>query len=90
MSRAEELHDRSLLERLSAYLDGDLPPSECDLIARHARTCTRCAAVLADLKRTTGLCRRAAAKPLPASVRRLARARIRELVARAETPRRGR
>ena len=43
-------HDRKLLERLSAYLDGDLLAKECDAIARHAETCERCAAVLADFK----------------------------------------
>lgn len=75
-------HDRKLLERLSAYLDGDLLAKECDAIARHAETCERCAAVLADFKRTTGLCRKAAKQPLPAAVRDRARARIMELMGR--------
>ena len=78
-------HDRTLLERLSAYLDGDLPAKECDAIARHAETCPRCARVLADLKRTTGLCREAAKKPLPAAVRDRARARIRQLMGRRDS-----
>lgn len=82
MSRAATLHDRKLLERLSAYLDGDLPASECDDIAAHASTCARCGAILDDLRRTTGLCRRAATEPLPDAVRRRARIRIRELVER--------
>ena len=75
-------HDRKLLERLSAYLDGHLPARECDAIAHHAETCERCAGVLADLKRTTGLCRQAATQPLPAAVRDRARAKIRELMRR--------
>lgn len=81
MTRATT-HDRRLLERLSAYLDGDLPANECDAIARHAKTCRSCAAMLSDLKRTTGLCRHAASQPLPAAVRRRARLKIRELIAR--------
>jgi anti-sigma factor RsiW len=83
---------RLLLERLSAYIDGDLPASACDRIERHARQCRRCATVIEELRRTTGLCRRAGEAPLPASVRKLARERIRRLmeaeVSRPPSPRR--
>jgi anti-sigma factor RsiW len=71
-----------LLERLSAYLDGDLKAASCRAIERHAATCPRCTALLRDLRRTVGVCRRAASVPLPADVRRRARSRIRELMAR--------
>ncbi len=87
MSRAAT-HDRHLLERLSAYLDGDLPESECRRIASHARRCRSCSATLEDLRRTTGLCRAAATRPLPLPVRRLAQRRIRDLLAKGETRRR--
>jgi len=82
---AGRTHDRRLLERLSAYLDGDLPESECEAIANHARTCSRCAAVLDGLKRATGLCRAAATRPLPPDVRRRAKRRIEALMASAAT-----
>jgi anti-sigma factor RsiW len=72
-----------LLERLSAYLDGDLPAGECRKIERHSRTCARCASVTDDLRRTAGLCRQAGTRPLPAAVKRRAQQRIRQLVARA-------
>ena len=72
-----------LLEQLSAYLDGDLAAGECRAIERHCRTCARCAAVTDDLRRTTGLCRRAGTRPLPAAVKRRAQLRIRQLTARA-------
>jgi anti-sigma factor RsiW len=71
---------RLLLERLSAYVDGDLPAPACHRIERHARECRRCSTVIDDLRRTAGLCRRAGEAPLPAAVRKLARDRIRRLV----------
>lgn len=71
---------RMLLERLSAYLDGDLPASECRTIAAHARGCARCTKVLADFQRATGLCRRAGARGLPPAMRQLAKAHIRRLI----------
>jgi anti-sigma factor RsiW len=69
-----------VLERLSAYLDGDLPASECRSIQAHARACARCTEVLGDFRRTTGLCRRAGEQPLPPAVRKLAKAHIRRLM----------
>jgi anti-sigma factor RsiW len=71
---------RVLLERLSAYLDRDLPPRDCRRLDAHGRQCRRCARVLADLRQTTSLCRRAAGQPLPPSVRQAARDRIRRLL----------
>ena len=71
---------RILLERLSAYLDGDLSARACATIERHCRTCRRCAAAIADLRQTTGLCRRAARTPLPDAVRRRAQARLRLVI----------
>jgi len=62
-----------LIERLSAYLDGDLGPAACDRIQAHARGCRRCAALIADLQETVGVCHRAGRAPLPAPVRARAR-----------------
>jgi hypothetical protein len=44
-------------ERLSEYLDGDLPADEHETIASHLRDCSECAATLADLRRITGRAR---------------------------------
>ncbi|HUF46957.1 MAG TPA: zf-HC2 domain-containing protein [Vicinamibacterales bacterium] len=71
---------RVLLERLSAYLDGDLPAGQCRSLEAHARTCPRCAGVLAELRQTIDLCRSAAGKPLPPAVRKAAKDRIRRLI----------
>jgi anti-sigma factor RsiW len=38
-------------DRLSEYLDDDLPPDEREALETHLRHCTACGAVLADLKR---------------------------------------
>ena len=73
---------RMLVERLSAYLDGDLAPSTCTKIRRHAKACPRCAALIGDLRSTVGVCRRAGQQPLPAAVRARAKARVRALLAR--------
>jgi anti-sigma factor RsiW len=69
-----------LIERLSAFLDGDLGAAECGRIARHARSCPRCTVLTAELQRTVGLCRRAANAPLPPAQRRRARASILKLL----------
>jgi len=71
-----------MIERLSAYLDGDLGPSACAGITRHARGCLRCQALIKELKSVTGHCRAAGQTPLPALVRIRARARMRALIGR--------
>ena len=71
---------RMLVERLSACLDGDLPAAEQKKVETHAQRCPRCRALVRDLSRTTGLCRKAGARPLPPAVRRLARERIRRVL----------
>jgi anti-sigma factor RsiW len=71
---------RVLIERLSAYLDGDLGPAACASITRHARTCPRCAELIRTLQKTAGLCRKAGTRPLPAPVRARARAHIQKLL----------
>lgn len=42
-------------ERLSAYLDGELPPQETLAVQQHLRACARCAAELDELKRLNGV-----------------------------------
>jgi len=73
----------SLLGQISAYLDGDLGAATCEAIERHATTCDRCAVVIEDFRKATGLCRTAADAPLPDAVRALAQARVRALLKKA-------
>ena len=80
MTKKTSAHCEVMLERLSAYLDGDLAASACRDIERHAAGCPRCSAVLRDLRKTVGVCHRAAAAPLPAEIRRRARARVRQIM----------
>jgi len=80
VTRATKASCRVLLERLSAYLDGDLPATACRRIASHAKTCARCTDLLDDLRMTTGLCRSAGEQPLPPAVRRVARKHVRRLL----------
>src|SRR6266704_2467317 len=39
------------IEKLSDYLDGELPPGEREAVDAHLRECAQCATVLEDLKR---------------------------------------
>jgi anti-sigma factor RsiW len=76
-----------LIERLSAFLDGDLAPAECARIARHTARCRRCRALTKELRATIGACRQAADVPLPPAVRARARAEVRKLIATGATRR---
>ena len=59
---------KEMLSQISAYLDGDLDAGACGVIERHCTTCTECAAIVEDLRKTTGLCRQLGAAPLPPAV----------------------
>jgi anti-sigma factor RsiW len=55
---SEPSHEcRDLLARLSQYVDGELPPEECQLIEKHVADCQPCMALLDTLRRTLRLCR---------------------------------
>ena len=71
---------RRILASVSAYLDGDLDATACDSIEAHCRSCAGCAEVIAGLRATIGLCRNAAATPVPEAVRQRARERVRRLL----------
>ncbi len=71
---------REILSGISAYLDGELDTTACDAIERHCSTCPPCASVIAGLRETVGLCRGAAAAPLPEPVKARARESIRRLL----------
>jgi len=69
-----------ILERISAYLDGELEVTECAAIEAHCARCPRCAPVVEGLRRTVGLCREAGRALLPEAVRQRARASVRRLL----------
>ena len=59
-----------LLESLSAYIDGDLPPELCAELEKHLAGCTDCQVVLNTTKRTIDLVHSPLEKPeLPEDVR---------------------
>lgn len=70
----------ALLERLSRYIDDELTPQQRRAIDVHCRDCTRCQRMIAGLRRTIALYRRAGPSPLPARTRARARARIARLL----------
>jgi anti-sigma factor RsiW len=71
---------RDVLANISSYLDGELDSTACDAIAHHCLGCPTCAALVEGLRDTVGLCRQAAAAPLPDAVRRRAVERVRQLL----------
>ena len=85
MTTAKDGPCNAILSGISAYLDGDLDSHTCDAIERHCVTCARCAEVVKGLRETIGLCRDAAAVPLPEHVRRRARQQVRELLDKEST-----
>ena len=54
-------------DKLSEFLDGELPGDEQRAVDAHLRGCADCAAVLADLKRVVARAQRAGAAPRPPS-----------------------
>jgi Predicted transmembrane transcriptional regulator (anti-sigma factor) len=71
---------RQILKEISAYLDGELEAAACATIEQHCADCASCAAVVAGLKETAGLCRQLGATPLPTPVLERARASVRRLL----------
>jgi len=86
MNRPGLAHDHrclDFLERLSRYLDDELPVGDRRTIERHLRDCPCCEEVLVSLKHTVEVCHEEGRPDLPADVRRRARARVSELLGRA-------
>ena len=71
---------RTVLSRISTYLDGELDRASCDLIEAHCQSCAQCAIVVNDLRETVGLCQQMADAPLPDTVRQRARDRVKALL----------
>lgn len=70
----------TVLGGISAYLDGELDSTECDVIEEHCRNCASCASVVKGLRDTIGLCRGVAAAPIPESVLQRAKVRVSDLL----------
>lgn len=71
---------RDFLERLSRYLDNDLPSRDRLVIEKHLTDCPCCEEVLESLKETVALCHDKGRVSIPRDVRTRARARVRELM----------
>ena len=74
---------RELVERLSEYLDGELPAGLCRSVEAHMGDCRPCREFLESLRRTIRWMGESGARELPAEIRQ-------ELLVRAEEVRRGR
>jgi anti-sigma factor RsiW len=72
---------RALLEELSRYLDGDLPPARRRAVERHIAACARCESMEACLKRTIAACRAEGGARPPRDVRARAAGRVKALLA---------
>lgn len=87
MKEAASADCRAMLAHISAYLDGELAATECRAIDAHRARCPECDLVVQGLQQTIGLCREAAAAPLPEPVRQRALASIRALLREADEDR---
>jgi anti-sigma factor RsiW len=59
---------RELFERLSEYVDGELPQAVCREIQQHLQDCAPCIAFAKTLKKTADLARRLPDEPMPAEL----------------------
>jgi RNA polymerase sigma-70 factor (ECF subfamily) len=72
MSHHHEHGSRScqqIFEKLSEYLDGDLPPDLCERIDGHMADCPPCQSFLESLRRTVKLVERIDAPAMPDEIR---------------------
>ena len=46
-----------IVAMLSDYLDRDLPPETCAIVARHLESCPACGVAAEELRSTVNLCR---------------------------------
>ena len=71
----------AMLNQLSRYIDEELTPPQRRAIDTHCRDCARCKQMIAELRRTVALYRRAGSSAaVPARTRARARARIARLL----------
>jgi len=58
-----------MLLLLNEYVDGDLPPGECEDLQRHLKGCNPCQVVIDNIRHTITICRDGEPLELPAPVR---------------------
>lgn len=81
MKHPEQAHRcRDFLERLSRYLDDELPARERRTIEKHLADCPCCEEVLSSLRDTVALCHDKGRPGLPRDVRSRARQRVQALL----------
>ena len=71
---------RSLVERLSRFIDGELSAAQRRAVLAHLRQCPCCDDFVAGLRRALMLCHEAGRTRPPAAVRARARSRVRRLL----------
>ncbi len=81
-------HCKDLLERISRYLDGELPAAERARVEQHLHDCPECVEVLHSLEHTVDLCREEGRPDLPPDLRARALERVHLLLAQAARERR--
>jgi RNA polymerase sigma-70 factor (ECF subfamily) len=60
-----DLRCKRIFALLSAYLDGELPSSNCRELERHLQGCKPCIAYLESLKTTIQACRKYEVRQIP-------------------------
>lgn len=83
MTRRPSTECRAYLERLSRYVDGELPARSRKGTVLHLRHCPCCHDLVDGLRQTVTLCHREGRRRLPSDVRARARARIQEFLTQA-------
>jgi anti-sigma factor RsiW len=73
----------AILQKLSAYIDDELPGTLCEELRKHLGACPNCEEFVASLRQTVALCRH---QPAPA-LSQAERARMRNDILRAARPR---
>lgn len=73
----------AILQKLSAYIDDELPGTLCEELRKHLGACPNCEEFVASLRQTVALCQH---QPAPA-LSQAERARMRNDILRAARPR---
>lgn len=74
-------HCLALFDRLSAYLDGELPEAERSDLEAHLRDCPKCRVCLTTLTRSVRICNQVEDRPVPHGFSRKLDALARKLAA---------
>ncbi|MBN2124438.1 MAG: zf-HC2 domain-containing protein [Deltaproteobacteria bacterium] len=69
---------KTLFEKISGYLDGELDTATCEEIEVHLQECPECAKCFESLKKTVSLCKKFPQEKVPMEVRKRLRAALRD------------